>query len=221
MEHLGQYQSLVLVRPWHGRRASRWAAGLAVVTLLLATQGCIFSPRAPDGPPDEGNEIPWVTPTDTDKVLENLAAALAGEGIPNYLNCFTDSFRFHVDPQDSLNAGQEGYDRYALWRLDDENTYVASVFQEADVGIEVNFTTVIAPDESQDETYRREDYEMTIVWRSGAHQPGEPVVYRGRATLWLRRDDTELWSIFEWVDRRADNPGGSDTWGVLRGDYRG
>jgi len=62
---------------------------------------------------------------------------------------------------------------------------------------------------------------MTIIWRSGDHEPGEPVTYRGQVTLWLRRDDTELWSIFRWVDRRADDPGGSETWGVLRGDYRG
>lgn len=221
MEHLGQSQSQLLVRPTGKVEARRAAVVLlAAAALLLVVQGCIFSPRAPDGPP-EGNEIPWVTPTDTDKVLENLAAALAGEGISNYTNCLADSFRFHVDPQDSLNAGQEGYDRYALWRLDDEETYVSSVFQEADLGIEVRFTTVIEPDESQDETYRREDYELIIIWRSGDHLPGEIVTYRGQATLWLRRDDTELWSIFEWVDRRASSPGGSETWGVLRGDYRG
>lgn len=221
MEHLGEHQPYLL-----GRSPGRSVAGVLATAclaalLLLTLPGCIFSPRAPDGPPDEGNEIPWVTPTDTNKVLQNLAAALAGEGISNYTNCFTEDFRFHVDPQDSLNAGQEGEDRYANWTIDDEGTYISSVFQEADVGIEVTFSTVIAPDESQDETYRREDYEMTIVWRSGDHQPGEPVVYRGRATLWMRRDDTELWSMFMWVDRRADAPGGSDTWGVLRGDYRG
>lgn len=222
MEHLGQYQPHLLGRPSGGPGAhGRAAAWVAAAALLFAVPGCIFSPRAPDGPPDEGNEIPWVTPTDTDKVLQNLAAALAGEGISNYMNCFTEDFRFHVDPQDSLNAGQEGEDRYANWTANDEETYSASVFQEADVGIDVTFSTVIEPDESQDESYRRENYELTIVWRSGDHQPGEAVVYRGQATFWLRRDDTELWSMFMWVDRRADSPGGSDTWGVLRGDYRG
>jgi len=222
MEHLCESQSHLLGRSSAGPRArGRAVACLAAAVLLLALPGCIFSPRSPDGPPDEGSEIPWVTPTTTDKVLQNLAAALTGEGISNYTNCFTDDYRFHVDPQDSLNAGQEGEDRYANWTIDDEGTYVGSVFQEADAGIEVTFSTVIEPDESQDETYRREDYALSIVWRSGDHQPGEMVVYRGQATFWLRRDDTELWSIFEWVDRRADNPGGSVTWGVLRGDYRG
>jgi len=188
--------------------------------LLVAVPGCIFSPRDPDGPPDEGPDIPWVTPTDTDKVLENLAAALAGEGISNYMDCLDDTFRFRVDPQDSLDAGQEGYDRYANWRRDDEATYIDGVFLDSAVGIDVVFTTVEDPDENEEETYRRDDYELTIVWQSGDHQPGESVTYRGQVTFWLRRDETQLWSIFRWVDRRAANPGGSTTWGVLRGDYR-
>ena len=68
------------------------AVALAVFVTL---PGCIFSPRDADGPPDDENEIPWVTPTDTDKVLQNLAAALAGEGISNYSDSFTDDFRFN------------------------------------------------------------------------------------------------------------------------------
>ncbi|MEA3409112.1 MAG: hypothetical protein U9Q95_02080 [Candidatus Eisenbacteria bacterium] len=198
---------------------------LVAGVLLAVTSGCIFSPRDPDGPPDEGSDIPWVTPTDTDKVLQNLAAALAGEGISNYMDCLivdsvADSFKFHVDPQDSLDAGQEGEDRYARWRRDDEATYIDGVFLDSDVGIDVVFTTVEEPDENEDETYRREDYELTIVWRFGDHQPGLPVTYRGQVTFWLRRDETQLWSIFKWVDRRAADPGESATWGVLRGDYR-
>jgi len=222
MEHLGKPEQDLLGRRSRGaRRRSTAAVCVAVAALLVAAPGCIFSPRDPDGPPDETGEVPWVTPTDTDKVLENLAAALAGEGISNYADCFTEDFRFYVDPQDSLNAGQEGDDRYANWTIDDETTYIGSVFQESDEGISVTFSTVIEPDENDIETYRREDYVMTIIWRSGDHEPGEPVTYRGQVTLWLRRDDTELWSIFRWVDRRADDPGGSETWGVLRGDYRG
>lgn len=203
------------------RKWSRSIAWLAVAAVFVTLPGCIFSPRDPDGPPDQNNEIPWVTPTDTEKVLENLAAALAGEGISNYTDCFTDDFRFHVDPQDSLDAGHEGEDRYANWTLDDEDTYISSMFLESAEGIDVSFSTVIEPDENDVETYRREDYELTIIWQSGDHQPGESVTYRGQVTLWMRRDDTELWSIFRWVDRRAANPAGSDTWGVLRGDYRG
>lgn len=228
MEHLGQSKSDLLRETsgasWTWARAAAWAraalACLAAGVLLVAVPGCIFSPRDPDGPPDEGPDIPWVTPTDTDKVLENLAAALAGEGISNYMDCLDDSFKFHVDPQDSLDAGQEGYDRYALWRRDDEATYIDGVFLDSAVGIDVTFTTVEEPDENEDETYRRDDYELTIVWQSGDHQPGESVTYRGQVRFSLRRDETQLWSIFEWVDRRAADPGGSATWGVLRGDYR-
>jgi hypothetical protein len=204
----------------HTTRSQRLVAALAAVALICTLPGCIFSPRDPDGPPDAGTDIPWVTPTDTDKVLTNLGAALAGEGISNYMDCFTDDFRFHVDPSDSLDAGQEGFDRYANWTAADEETYIGGVFLESAEGIDVVFTPVDEPNEEDDDTYRRDDYELTIVWQSGDHQPGEPVTYRGRVTLWLRRDDTQLWSIYKWVDRRADSPGGSDTWGVLRGDYR-
>jgi hypothetical protein len=204
----------------HTTRSQRLVAALAAVALICTLPGCIFSPRDPDGPPDAGTDIPWVTPTDTDKVLTNLGAALAGEGISNYMDCFTDDFRFHVDPSDSLDAGQEGFDRYANWTAADEETYIGGVFLESAEGIDVVFTPVDEPNAEDDDTYRRDDYELTIVWQSGDHQPGEPVTYRGRVTLWLRRDDTQLWSIYKWVDRRADSPGGSDTWGVLRGDYR-
>ncbi len=231
MEHLGDYQPHLLVAT-RGRetrvRVSAWVRAasiwLAAGALLASVPGCIFSPRDDDGAPEEGNEIPWVTPTDTGKVLANLAAALAGEGTSNYMDCFTTAeeggFRFFVDPQDSLDAGQEGEDRYANWVRDDEATYIDGVFLESTGGIDVSFSTVDEPDETEDETYRREDYELTIVWQSGDHQPGESVTYRGQVTFWLKRDDTELWSIFRWVDRRAADPGGSDTWGVLRGDYR-
>ena len=227
MEHLGDYQPHLLVSTCGRETRVRVSAlvkaaliWLATGALLASTPGCIFSPRDDDGAPDEGDEIPWVTPTDTDKVLANLAAALAGEGISNYMDCLSDSFRFFVDPQDSLDAGQEGEDRYDNWARDDEATYIDGVFLDSDVGINVVFTTVDEPDESEDETYRREDYELTIVWRYGDHQPGLSVTYRGRVTFWLRRDETQLWSIYKWVDRRAADPGGSDTWGVLRGDYR-
>lgn len=203
----------------HWRRLPGTVAALTALALVATLPGCIFSPRDPDGPPDEGSEIPWETPTTTSKVLTNLAAALAGEGISNYMDCFTDDFRFHVDPSDSLDAGQEGFDRYANWTASDEETYVGGVFLESAEGMSVVFTTVDEPNEEEDDTYRRDDYELTIVWQSG-HQQGESVTYRGRVTLWLRRDDTQLWSIYRWVDRRADSPGGSDTWGVLRGDYR-
>ncbi len=228
MEHLGRFESDLLRETsgasWtRARAAARARAGLAWLAagvLLVAVPGCIFSPRDADGPPDEGPDIPWVTPTTTDKVLENLAAAVAGEGISNYMDCLSDSFRFHVDPQDSLDAGQEGYDRYANWFRDEEATYIDGVFLDSAVGIDVVFSMVEGPDENEDETYRRDDYELTIVWQSGDHQPGESVTYRGRVTFWMRRDETQLWSIFKWVDRRAADPGGSATWGVLRGDYR-
>ncbi len=227
MEHLGEYQPRLLVAT-RGRavraRASVWVrvavVWLAAGALLASVPGCIFSPRVDDGPPQEGVEIPWVTPTDTDKVLDNLAAALAGEGISNYVDCFTEDFEFEVDPADFLDAGEEGEIRYADWTREDEATYISGVFLESAEGIDVSFTTVEEPNENEDETYRRDDYELTIVWQSGDHQPGELVTYRGEVTLWMRRDDTELWSIFKWVDRRAADSGGSDTWGVLRGDYR-
>lgn len=204
-----------------GAVAARAVATVIFLSAALVLQGgCLFSPRDPDGPPDDENDIPWVTPTDTDKVLANLSAALAGAGSQNYLDCFTEDFEFHVDPQDSLDAGQEGYDRYAEWTKEDEGVAINSIFLESAVGIDVSFVTETEPDESLEETYRREDYELTIVWQSGAHNPGEQVTYRGRATIWMRRDETERWAIFKWVDRRAPNPGGAQTWGVLRGDYR-
>jgi hypothetical protein len=193
---------------------------LAALLVALPLSGCIFSPREPDGPPGEGTVIPWEPPTDTDTVLANLAAALAGEGTSNYLGCFSSDYRFFVDPQDSLDAGQEADERYANWTKSDEEQAINAIFLDSATGIDVTFTNVTPPDEEAPITYRLDNYELTIIWQHGAHEPGESVTYRGRATIWLRKDETELWSIFRWVDRRLANQGNSSTWGVLRGDYR-
>jgi len=229
MEHFSHSQSNVLDRSvpvsTAAKHTGRLALALSVCALLiLGASGCIFSPREPDGPPDAGTEIPWETPSSTEAVLRNLAAALAGEGVSNYMDCFTleeeGGFRFHVDPQDSLAAGNEAEDRYALWDREDEARYIEGVFLESDKDMTLSFTTVEEPDENAPETYRKDDYVLTIVWRSGDHQPGEQETFRGRVTLYLKKGDTELWSIYKWVDRRSSDSGGADTWGVLRGDYR-
>lgn len=207
----------------------RVALRIALAAVLLASlTGCLFSPRDPDGPPGEGDEIPWETPVDTDTVLKNLAAALAGEGTQNYLDCFTSDtegdfvFRCFFDPSDSLDAEPEAEERYGNWRIGDEGGAVDGIFLEAAEGISVSFTTDTEPDESFDVTYRREDYVLTITWQSGAHHDvlNEEIEYRGRATLWMRKDDTGRWAIFRWVDRRLPDQGDDETWGKLKGDYR-
>ncbi len=186
------------------------------VALVFGLSGCLFSPRAPDGPPDEGG-IPWETPVTTSIVLTNLKAALVGEGTANYVDCFTDDFRFHVDPEDSLDAGQEGEARYANWVVSDEEQAVSGIFAEAS-GISISFTAFEPPDESQDETFRRDDYVLVVDWASGQHV-SEQVTYKGRATLHMRKTGSR-WAIYEWVDRRTEDPEDFETWGVLRGDYR-
>lgn len=194
---------------------ARRTAGIATVAVCALLSGCIFSPREPDGPP-EGDPTDWETPITTTIVLRNLSAALRGENPNNYLECFTEDYRFHVDPQDSLDAGQEAEERYADWTRDDEDHAASQVFADAEE-ITVAFTTVTQPDETQPETSRQEDYTLTVTFQSGSHI-GEEVVYRGRATLWMRRNESGRWAIFRWVDRRIAE--GVSTWGVLRGDYR-
>jgi hypothetical protein len=196
-------------------RAMRAAAALSLLAAGLLIGGCIFSPREPDGPP-EGNVTDWETPINTSIVLSNLRSAFEGEGLTNYRDCFADSFRFHVDPSDSLDAGQEGFDRYANWTRDDEEHAANGIFGDAS-DITVSFTTIQQPDESSDNTYRIEEYTLTIEWDSpGQH---EETLYKGQASLHMRRDVTGRWAIYRWVDRRLGS-GSYPTWGVLRGDYR-
>jgi hypothetical protein len=195
------------------RRALLVAAAAAA---LLPLGGCILSPRSPDGPP-EGDQTDWETPIDTDTVLRNIRAALAGESINNFRDSFTDDYRFHVDPQDSLDAGEEGEQRYANWTRDDEVFAANGMFNDA-ASISISFANVEAPQEEFDETFRKEDYTLTVAWQSGPHV-NEEITYKGRATLWMRRT-AGRWAIFRWVDRRPDPPI-NETWGVLRGDYRG
>lgn len=190
-------------------------AGLAVLAVCAFLSGCIFAPREPDGPP-EGDPTDWETPITTTIVLQNLSAALEGENPNNYRECFTEDYRFHVDPQDSLDAGQEAEDRYANWTRDDEEHAASRMLADA-TEISVAFTTVTQPDETQPETSRQEDYTLTVTFQSGPHI-NEEVTYKGRATLWMRRSDSGRWAIFRWVDRRIAQ--GYSTWGVVRGDYR-
>ena len=190
-------------------------AAVAMVALLFQG-GCILSPRDPDGPP-EGVQTDWETPIDTDTVLRNIRAALMGDNVNNYRESFTEDYEFHVDPQDSLDAGVEGEQLYADWTREDE-VFAANGMLNNAASISVSFTNVEAPQEEFDETFRREDYTLTVAWQSGPHV-NEEIVYKGRATLWMRRT-AGRWAIFQWVDRRADPPV-NDTWGVLRGEYRG
>lgn len=189
---------------------------LAAGLLALAAGGCIFSPRDPDGPP-EGSTTPWETPISTYVVLTNLVAAYEDENPQNYRDCFTDDFVFHVDPSDSIMAGQEGYERYADWTVDDEEQAASNIFAVSK-DISLTFNNVLQPNENDDETYRQEEYELTMIWQTGAHVD-EQVTYKGRATLHMRKEDGR-WAIFEWVDRRIVEPQVNETWGVLRGDYR-
>jgi hypothetical protein len=195
----------------------RVAAGLTLAAAAWLLQcGCILSPRSPDGPP-EGGQTDWETPVDTDTVLRNIRAALAGKNINNYTESFTEDYRFHVDPQDSLDAGVEGEQRYANWTREDEAFAATAMFNDASQ-ISVSFSNVEAPQEELDETFRKEDYTLTVAWASGPHV-NEEIVYTGTATLWMRRT-AGRWAIFRWVDRRPESAAG-ETWGVLRGDYRG
>lgn len=195
-------------------RKALFVLTLSTAAAVLAS-GCILSPREPDGPPDE-ESTDWQTPINTSIVLTNLKAAFEGESSSNYRDCFTDSFRFHVDPQDSLDAGQEGYDRYANWTRDDEEHAANGIFGDA-ASITVSFANYQQPDEGQDDTYRIEDYSLTVAWQSGPHAT-EEITYEGRATLHMSRDGTGRWAIYRWVDRRRT---ASPTWGFLRGEYRG
>jgi hypothetical protein len=195
--------------------ALRRAGFLVALGTVLALGGCIFTPREPDGPP-EGDTTNWETPITTLIVLQNLRAAMADENPTNYRECFTEDYAFHVDPQDSLDAGQEAEDRYADWTRDDEEHAASRIFGGA-AEITVNFSTVLQPDEAQMETCRQEDYTLTVAWESGGHV-NEEITYRGRASLWMRKNDSGRWAIFRWVDRRSVVA--NSTWGTVRGEYR-
>lgn len=194
----------------------RLTAFAALLALVVLPAGCILSPRDPDGPP-EGDETPWETPVTTTIVRTNLKAALEDENVGNISDCLTEDFRFHVDPSDSLYAGAEGEVRYAMWMKDDEVAAHQAMFGDASE-ISISFANVDPPDETGDDTFRREDYVLTIVWSSG-QGVNEEITYKGRATLHMRREQSR-WAIYRWVDRRTVEPAENETWGVLRGDYR-
>lgn len=200
----------------NGRRALLVLAIFAAGAFLQG--GCLLTPREPDGPPSE-DDTPWETPNYTEAVLRNLRNAMEYESTGNYSDCFTDDFRFHVDPSDSLDAGEEAEDRYADWTLDDETRYVQSIFpQAAEISLALTQVQDDVPITSQEDIYRQDDYELVVVWQSG--DLTEEAVYKGRMTLYMRFRDTGTWAIYKWVDRRTSYPD-YDTWGVLKGDFRG
>ncbi len=189
---------------------------IGLLALLLSSAGCLFSPRDPDGPPDDVADN-WETPVTTTILRENLKAALEGENIGNISDCFTDDYVFEVDPSDYIDAGAEGDVRYADWGKDDETQATQAIFASAS-DINVTFINVESTDESGDDMYRREDYVLTIFWQSGQNI-NEEITYKGQATLHMRREQSS-WAIYRWVDSRTVEPSENETWGVLRGDYR-
>lgn len=186
---------------------------MALAAAVLVAGGCILSPRDPDGPPDE-NATDWQTPINTTIVLQNLKAALEGEALSNYRDCYTADFRFHVDPQDSLDAGQEADDLYVNWTREDEEQAASGIFGDASE-ITVSFTNYQLPDETVADTHRIDDYTLTVTWQSGPNAGGT-VTYEGRAILYMR-NVSDRWAISRWADSRRT---ASPTWGYLRGQYR-
>ena len=150
-------------------------------------------------------------------MLSNLTAAIEDENQANYRDCLTEDFRFHVDPADSLDAGEEGEERYANWTRDVEEQTAGNIFALA-VEIDLDLTNVTPPDESGDDTYREDDYELTISFEVAPGLELE-VVYVGRAVFFMRRD-ADRWAIYRWADQRTVEPAVNATWGALRGEYR-
>jgi hypothetical protein len=179
--------------------------------MILYTVSCNnpFSTRTPQVPSSGGVAVKPATTADN--VLYNMRVTFEGRSLQDYLDVFSEDFRFNPDPEDSL----EYEDRFNTpWNKERENDFANNFF------LTVNADTLA-------------DNSVTLSLFRYEYRPGQDMyeynyeveieiqnkvtILSGRAWLFLREYPDGKWYIYQWVDHRYERK--KITWGVLRAMY--
>ena len=162
------------------------------------------------------NSAIYDPPVSSNIVMTNFRYAIIQENISNYMNCFVDptladnfTFKFVPDP------GTEP-DRFRSWTLYDEESYLNTVFKQAenislDFFDEISFTNISqSPDSVQTNSFR---YELRIIFEE------ENALFTGTARMKLIKDVNALWQIYYWEDTKSEDPE-SRCWSNLKATFK-
>lgn len=195
---------------------------LVLPAAILASVLCccsLFEPRSPEDP--EEPPVEWFDPYQYQTVITNLKNTMEGLSVPYYMRCYSDSFAFIADDQDTAQYGWN----FRNWDYVTEESAVGLIFDEAQsdttYGQDSVSSVVFSEIPSLPDPV---DYEDTIdIYREYEIQylPSEHSPAKGIARLYLARPGSGgLWSIYRWEDSRREEHGPDDvTWGVFKGYY--
>jgi len=185
-----------------------------LLTLLVASGGCIFEPREAE-PPDTGDEGTWITPNQPKDVFLNLISGLAADANSNYERSLDQNFTFIPLQEDVSALGSEVFDG---WNKEIEMGMLTRL-----KGIFLGERTIQFGDENmvfdrEDELPGRWEFEgeYVITLDPGDGSPIE--TYAGRAIFILEKQ-SQGWMLTRWED--IDVSGSFPTSGYLRGTLRG
>lgn len=187
---------------------------LFLLTLLACTNP--FNSREIEEPEIGDNLSIYDPPVSSNIVLTNFRYAIIQENISNYMNCFVDpalaynfDFRFVPDPTTET-------DKFRFWTLYDEESYLNTVFKQAEnISLEffddISFTNISqSPDSVQTNSFR---YEIRIAFED------EDVLFVGTARMKLIKDANALWQIYYWEDNKAEDTN-SKSWSNLKATFK-
>lgn len=182
---------------------------LPVVFVSVTAIGCNnpFSTRTPEKPTGGVADIrPAKEPED---VIHNLTVSFEGLVINEYLNVFSEDFIFNPDESDSIKYELEFADR---WDKQAENIFAYNFFDTTVVNL-IEFPGDIPDYEYHPESDSYEyNYFIDITHRDNSYY-----YVQGRAYLYFRKNDEDMYEIIRWVDKKISPS--IQSWGELRARY--
>jgi hypothetical protein len=177
-----------------------------VVTISLGS--CLFTPRDP-GNPDDFDPVPWISPDEPEKVLENIAVTFSWNRMTNYGRSFSDeTIEMTFDLEDQPYGDPTEFDD---WTAELEEQRMRGIIPEDVSNIELTWDLSSAElIEDTDTEWHYED----LVYKLVFEKDGLDVVYEGEIYLWFI-DDGGLWYISKWWDEKKTGSE-NNSWGYLR-----
>jgi len=167
----------------------------ALCALLLSS---CFNVREPE---PSNNQSGWISPTETDILIENLRSAVKQPNTSNYERCFNPE-KFIFVPEPTVAGGPDGI--FKNWTFADERAYFINLsnniistslnsleFTNTKILNTFNFTI--------DSVEYTADYELTL------YQTDTLSTNKGNLRFILVRNDNNEFYIYSWQDNKVND----------------
>ena len=195
------------------RGIRRIVPAVAVIAVLAAAPGCLFSPRDPE-PPDTGSSVNYLDQTNPSNVWANLGKSLENTDAGGWERNIGEIF-LYVPDSDAASQYPGVFDN---WQREEEVDFIRKFYSFGPINSDVkmrNDEFIVPPHSGTETLWEGVIYDLTV--DSG----GSFSRYRGSADITFSLVGTE-WFVTRWVDRQGEsdpgNPGSVlPTFGSLRG----